>query len=384
MRVVHVAAGLEATSGGLARAVALIAASHHRSGFPVTVLTSAARPSTTPLPPGIGALHFTRGAVSGRFGGSRGLWRWLRSEVGPDDTVHVHGTWDLPAVWAARRAHRVGARLVISPHGSLEPFDVRKHAVAKQVLGPLVIRSLLNGAVVHCTAQREARSLLTYGARPEVQVLPLPLGPRPPRGDAGRFRRAHAIPTGVPLLLFLGRVNYKKGITHLVRALARMRTRAHLVIAGAGEPEYEAAVRAEVEDSGLTGQVTWTGWLDGQTKADALAAADLFVLLSDAENYGIAVVEALQHGAAVVVSDQVGAAEDLAPRGALLLAPREPRAAAAQLDRVLADDALRRHVVRRAEQALLEVLSPAALDPRYADLATGDTTTGPTDHSTRS
>lgn len=365
-------ASLSPATGGLARAVSLIASSHARAGLEVLVLTTADGAAVEQLTPPVQVHCFPRDRTTRRFAGSRALRRWLRTELRPDDTVHVHAIWDLPAVLAGRHARRVGARTVVSPHGSLEPFDLRKHAVAKRLLGPLLVRPLLADATVHCTAEREARSLVGYGARPGVRVLPLPVEDEPSVGDAGAFREAHDVPPEVPVLLFLGRVDRKKGLAHLLRAVALMRHPAHLVIAGAGDDSLESELRGLAEKLALRHRVTWTGWLHGPAKADAFSAADLFVLLSDAENYGIAAVEAMQHGATVVVSDQVGAAEDPALVGAVLLAPREPAAAAARLDRYLDDLPLREATRRAASRALEERLSPRALDPAYRALATGD------------
>ena len=71
------------------------------------------------------------------------------------DAVHVHSTWSIPTIVASLLALRKQTRLIISPHGSLEPYDVRKHARQKQLLGPLFVRPLLNRAsTVLCTTHQ--------------------------------------------------------------------------------------------------------------------------------------------------------------------------------------------------------------------------------------
>ena len=116
--------------------------------------------------------------------------------------------------------------------------------------------------------------------------------------------------------------------------------------------------------------------MSGDEKADAYAAADLFVLVSDAENYGITIVEAIQHKCVVAASGEVGAAAWLADRGAVVIAPRTAPEAAAQLDRALIDSELRVQVLEAGRRVLVDELAPDTIDDSYARLVTEVFATG--------
>lgn len=372
-RVLHVVWSMDPTTGGLSRAVALIANTQARAGLEVVVLTTRSGPPTPAqdvvgLAPEVQVIEFARSRLTARFAGSRTLGRWLRANVTARDTVHVHAVWDIASSTGARVARSRRAHLVLSPHGSLEPFDLRKHAPAKKVLGRLVVRPSLRAGVVHCTTHREADCLETYGARPDVHVIPLPADDPPGPAERNDFRVSHGLTAQEPLLLFLGRVDYKKGIAHLLQAMVQMTQPARLVIAGSGEPGYVEEVRALATELGLSDRVVWVGWLGPEDRRDAYFSCDVFVLLSDAENFGIVVVEALQHDCVVVASEQVGVAVDVADQGGVLLAQRDPRSAAAVLDKALSDADLRERTRERAQQVLREDFDPVALADRYTGL----------------
>ena len=120
---------------------------------------------------------------------------------------------------------------------------------------------------------------------------------------------------GRTLILFLSRIDPKKGIELLLEAFARIAGRfpqTVLVIAGKGEPKYTARLRATAERLLPAGRIVWTGFLQGREKLAAFAAAELFVLPSHSENFGVVVVEAMAAGRACVLSDQVALAEEIA------------------------------------------------------------------------
>jgi len=161
----------------------------------------------------------------------------------------------------------------------------------------------------------------------------------PPRGQ---FRNIHPELAGKPMLLFLSRLHYKKGLDLLVPALARARTRdAMLVIAGPDNDGYRAKVESMAREHGVLGRLLFPGMLYGQDRIAALADADLFVLPSYQENFGIAVVEALAAGTPVLISDQVNIFKEIFDAGVGGVVPTRVDALADELTRWMNDDALR-------------------------------------------
>jgi glycosyltransferase involved in cell wall biosynthesis len=160
--------------------------------------------------------------------------------------------------------------------------------------------------------EQAAQSFWMYQCRPQV----IPYGTAAPPDDESRQREAFfdAFPAlrDKQILLFLGRVHEKKGCDLIVEAIAQLREqqgerpRHHLVLAGpVSDISYARRLRERVARLGLSESVTWTGMLTGDRKWGAFRAADVFVLPSHQENFGIAVVEAMACGLPVLISRSV-------------------------------------------------------------------------------
>jgi glycosyltransferase involved in cell wall biosynthesis len=166
-------------------------------------------------------------------------------------------------------------------------------------------------------------------------------------------------------ILFLSRFDRKKGLDLLFEAFARVRQQcpdALLVLAGTGDPALVATLKNNAERLGIAPNVIWAGFLSGDDKWAALTSADVFVLPSYSENFGIALVEALACGCPVVLSDQVGIHREISRAEAGLVTPCRAGELATAILNVLTDAALRRRMsengVRLARQKFsLEAVS---------------------------
>jgi len=152
------------------------------------------------------------------------------------------------------------------------------------------------------------------------------------------------VPRDETTLLFLGRINWKKGLDRAIELLPGLDAR--LIIAGNDEENLTPALRALAEKLGVADRVQFTGPVYGAAKWELMARATLFVLLSMSENFGNAVLEALMMETPAVLSAEVGLAEDVvrADAGttnieeiAALLADRERRAAMGRNGRALVE-----------------------------------------------
>jgi glycosyltransferase involved in cell wall biosynthesis len=143
----------------------------------------------------------------------------------------------------------------------------------------------------------------------------------------------------------LSRLDPKKGLDLLLLAFSQLdRPRPALVIAGSGSPDFEATLRRDAARLGLEGDIYWAGFLDAQEKLAALAEADVFVLPSYSENFGIAVVEAMACGVPVVISDRIGIGGQAAAAGAAIVVPCESEALVGAIRQFVEDEHLRRTV----------------------------------------
>jgi glycosyltransferase involved in cell wall biosynthesis len=268
-------------------------------------------------------------------------------------------------------AHRSGVPYIVRPLGTLNRWGIenRRPWLKKLSFRILESRILASAAGVHYTCEQELVEAGELGVSAHPIVIPnaveLPARESRPR----RHDRK--------VVLFLSRIDRKKGLDLLFAAFARVRQQcpdALLVLAGAGDPAWVASLKATAERLGIAADVTWAGFLSGDDKWAALTGADVFVLPSYSENFGIALVEALACGCPVVLSDQVGIHREISRAEAGIVTPCRVDELATAILNVLTDAALRRRMsengVRLARQQFsLEAVS-RQLTAAYATACT--------------
>jgi len=301
--------------------------------------------------------HFARQWRTGTA--SLPLASWLRGAAGSFDLLHVHGLFSHPTSAAARAAQRARVPYVIRPLGALQPWGMargRRHLkrfLLRFVDGPL----LAAAAAVHYTSDEERDQAAAAGVTGRAVVLPLGIHLPPPAHASGRawLKVRHPDWTDRVVVLFLSRLHPKKGLDLLLPAFADVRARhprAALLLAGDGEPDYLRALAGRAVELGVAPHVRFAGYLGGADKQGAFAAADLFVLPSRAENFGVAAVEALGAGCPALVSTAVPlAAAVLEARAGWAALPERVQLTAA-LDRALATPAAERRAMGERGRAL--------------------------------
>jgi len=248
---------------------------------------------------------------------SPSLARALKKNLPGFDVAHISGIWSYPALVAAYYCRKYNKPYIITPHGMLYPETLRKKGWKKYLYLGMVLKRFLQGAAaVHYTCNDEARCHGLLGLSGRALVLPngIELSSFARIPERGIFSVSYPQFKGRCVILFLGRLVWKKGLDILIAAfkeLVRQRKDAHLVIAGNSEGDYRAKVEKMVKDTGLCEYVTFTGALCGQRKLEAYAGSDVFVLPSYSENFGIAVAEAMACGLPVVISDKVGISPEI-------------------------------------------------------------------------
>jgi glycosyltransferase involved in cell wall biosynthesis len=260
---------------------------------------------------------------------SRGMARALAHDARSFDVIHAHSIYLWPTWIASRAAARAGVPSIISPRGMLvRDLIARKSRIVKTAWLRLIERrNFARAAAIHFTAQREwddAKALAIPLPHPFVVPNGIDLLPRP------------NLPRDAHTLAYLGRINWKKRLDVIIDALPAL-PGVVFRIAGNDEEGLTPVLRALAERRGVADRVEFTGPLYGDAKFAFLARATLFVLPSLSENFGNVVVEAMMMETPVVVSPAVGLAEQLAFRGAGIVADDFSSA----IDTALRDDALR-------------------------------------------
>ena len=300
----------------------------------------------------------------------------LGKEIPRVDVVHLHSLYLFHDKVVGRECRRVGVPYLLMPHGSLDPYLYRRHRLRKTLLELWFQNAVTRGAAaIHFITEEEHRLATPYvfGVRGVVVPLGLEMNEYRPLPPRSRFRAAHPEIGGRPIVLFLGRLNFKKGLDVLIRAFAgAVRTvDAHLVIAGPDDG-MGAKARAWVDAHGLRARTTFTGMVTGAAKPELLSDSDLFVLPSYSENFGIAVIEAMACGLPVAVSDRVNLWREVADADAGWVAPPGPEPFRAALVEALSDPRAAREKGARglrlvAERFQWSGIAPA-LESLYASL----------------
>lgn len=248
----------------------------------------------------------------------------LAAQINGHDITHIHGLYRFPPSFAGWQARRLRAPYVVRPFGSLDPFmyvQSSKSLWLKRMYERLIdLPNLRAASAVHYTTEEE-RIRTAYLSLPGPSfVVPNGLDWRPYEQLPlpGGFRRKLDIDAHTPLVLFLGRLNFKKGLDLLIPAFAQIRQRlstARLAIVGPDNEGYGAKVRGLIGAHDLQDAVTIVDMMTGEAVREAYADADVFVLPSYTENFGMTVIEALACGTAVVISDQVNIHREVAASG---------------------------------------------------------------------
>jgi glycosyltransferase involved in cell wall biosynthesis len=306
---------------------------------------------------------------------SPALGRALAARVREFDVVHTQAVFLWPIWAAASAAAAAGVPYVVSPRGMLEKgLIASKSRILKTAWIRLVERGNLEQAsAVHVTSAREAAELAAFGFRLR-KVVTIPNGVDDedvPAGGASPSPAIGAIVEHGPYVLFLGRVNWKKGLDRLVRSMAHMTPAVRVVVAGNDEEGLRPVLEAEASRVGVRDRLVFTGVVAGADKHALIANARLLVLPSYSENFGNVVVEAMSAGRAVIVTPEVGIADSVAAIGAGWVVDGEPSVLGARIAALAHDQQLAAEMGARGKLAAAREFSWSSVGARMEELYAG-------------
>jgi glycosyltransferase involved in cell wall biosynthesis len=281
--------------------------------------------------------------VSRRLSWSPSMARALKRELPRADAVHIHTVFLWPTWAAARLAARQRVPYVLSPRGMLVKDMIKQRSrVAKSAWIKLIERNNAERAsAIHVTSETEAAELRRFNWRLR-QFVSIPNGVDAlSLGTAGEpSEDIKRIMGEQPLVLFLGRISWKKGLDRLMHALARTTT-ARLAIVGPDDEHLVPKLVVLAEEMQLQGRVSFIPrMVTGNDKEHLFAAARVFALPSYSENMGNTVLEAMQRGVPVVTTPEVGAAEIVREAGGGIVVDGEPEALGSAIERLVGNRAL--------------------------------------------
>lgn len=249
------------------------------------------------------ATSLCRDASWGALRHSRQLWSALRSAE--PRLIHSHGLWTDVNRCAAVMARQKGIPHVLGACGMLDPAALKRSAWKKQLVGAWFQHDALRHAsCLLANSEQEYQDMRRFGLRNPVAIVPNPV-PGPGSSTTGLTPGKSPSAGDRKTVLFLGRIHPVKGLSRLVEAWSRLST-AHpdwqLVLAGPDEGGHRAVIESQITRLGCGTSVQFTGPLDPPAKWAALHAADLFVMPSDFENFGLSIVEAMMASLPVITT----------------------------------------------------------------------------------
>jgi glycosyltransferase involved in cell wall biosynthesis len=328
MKVLHVIPGIAPRYGGPSQAVIQMCQALRSEEVEVLIATTdadgderlAVEIGRPVVYEGVPTIFFPR-QLSEAFKYSHLLARWLDKSVEDFDIVHIHAVFSHSSLAAARACENKNVPYIVRPLGSLDPWSLSQKRFAKRILFGMGVNQMLDGAcAIHYTTAAEKQLAEDGLGINSGVVIPLGVNPKLLRGSAENFREHFPELAKSPYVLLLSRLHHKKNIESLLEVFSAVIKEGEqkawkLVIAGDGERDYiEKLKQLAFEICG--DNVIFAGWLDGARKAAALRGAELVVLPSFQENFGLSIVEALACGVPVLISTQVNLSDEIQAAGA--------------------------------------------------------------------
>lgn len=321
MKILQIVPSVSLIYGGPSQMVLGLSKALAKEGIKLTIITTNSNgdqnqksldvPLQTPInQDGYDIIYFQCSPFK-RYKFSLDLLNWLAKNANNFDLAHIHALFSPVSTAAATICRNKKLPYILRPLGTLDPADLEKKKYLKKLYGNLLEKPNLKGSIgVHFTSQKEADISVKFGVKTNDLVIPLGVNLPDKLPPLNRTREKFGIDNNTTLILFMSRIEPKKGLNLLIPALQSLLNqdkKFHFVLAGSNPQDqiYEDSIKNQINNSILAKYTTITGFVDGEIKLGLLQDADLFVLPSYYENFGIAVAEAMAVATPVVISNQV-------------------------------------------------------------------------------
>lgn len=292
MKIIHYIPSIDRTSGGTTTYLQLLAKELGK----LTELHIVSHGSANPVKLENCQIHFI--ASWKHFVEMERQWQYLLYDIKPD-IVHINCCWMPQCALTQKWAQQSGYKVVLTPHGMLEPWIMKRHYWTKKVPALLLYQkaAVKNADCLHATAESEKENLLKLGYNSRIAIIPNGIDVESIDIKQNWKRNKQ--------ILFLSRIHVKKGIEFLLEAVAVLKNQLNgymVNIAGEGDAAYIEQLKRKVQALSINDMVRFCGGIYGEQKWKLFKEADLFVLPTYSENFGIVVAEALASGTPVITT----------------------------------------------------------------------------------
>tara|TARA_R110000868_G_scaffold119469_2_gene316769 strand:- start:48840 stop:50009 length:1170 start_codon:yes stop_codon:yes gene_type:complete len=368
MHIVHSITDMNLSSGGTVRAIIDVSSKLADRGHSVTILTY--EDSGVPVEwrdnPESNPRTVTLGeAQSGGMRATTQQQDLIAKTIAQADIVHAHAIWEPLTKRVSKAARSAGVPYIVSLHGMLDDWCIDQRKLKKLAYLKLGGTAMLNkAAAIQCNAEGELAQSEKWFSGPPGIVIPNLLNLEPYETMPGEELARSKFPmfdTGDPVLLFLSRIHYKKGIEHLIEAIKVLKDSGNphrLLIAGDGDKVYESKLKALVKKLDLEDHIAFLGMVTGDAKISLYQAADLFVLSTSQENFGFVLYESLAAGTPIVTTKGVDTWPELQERAQAVICDQTKDAFASAIQELTSDLPALNERGRLGRQWIFEEMHP--------------------------
>ena len=375
MKVLHVTPSMSPEWGGPAYSVPSLVSALFDEGVHSEIATTRGwKVGTNPIsPPGV-QIHIFGTQFPAQLWAaySKGLSRFLNEEIGRFDLVHVSEVWHYAAYAAFRAARKHRIPFVMSIRGELSEWSLQHKALKKRIYMIALLSRMLRGAdALHAitSAERDQIARLGYDTPTIVAPNGIDIAPFDNLPALSQFLNKYPGLKGKRVVLFLGRLNPKKGLdilAHSFSSISRQFEDVALLVVGPDEYGTRAKMESILSSKGTLDKTVFTGLLTGQDKLGALACADVFVLPSYSDVLGIAVLEAMAARIPVVITEGCEFPE-VADHGAGFVVGASEEPVAEALGALLSNESLRIRMGANGRRLVAECYTWSATGKTVAD-----------------
>jgi glycosyltransferase involved in cell wall biosynthesis len=242
---------------------------------------------------------------------SEELYSWMSCNARKYDIIHIHTLFNYPSLAASFCSYKAKVPYLIAPHGTLEDWSLSNKTWKKKIAYELIVKKQLKlAAALHATALPEAENFSVKTLNRKVFLVPNGIDEESlcTYSSPDIFLDQYPNLRGKKIIVFLGRIDPKKGLDLLAKAFSQVHGKfpcAHLVVVGAptfDNVSFLGTAKSYFDLEGVGDAVTFTGMLSGNVKLSALAAASLYVAPSYSEGFSMSVLEGMSMGLPCIIT----------------------------------------------------------------------------------
>lgn len=274
------------------------------------------------------------------------------------DIIHIDFVWNFPFLAGSLAGLFRKKPYLVTPMGTIYKEAIYINSENKKMLYYKLIagRCLKRASAIHFTSENEKDEVMDFlELNNRTIVIPhgLDLSEFDDLPAEGAFKQKYPAVKDKRYILFLGRINVKKGLDIIVKAfreLARIYEDLYLVVVGPDSEGYGEEVKMWLKESSLLDRAVFTGMLRGKEVLEAFVDAEAFILPSYSENFGMAVVEAMACGTPAIISDKVGIYREVEQNNGGIVVETNPQSLFEGIKRLLDNRELRREISKNGKR----------------------------------